>query len=64
AMWLGKPLTLNIDGLRELQAKMASGELPSTLAPASQVSSGATAAGAVRYRPGDDPHLQAQTPRT
>jgi DOPA 4,5-dioxygenase len=59
AMWLGKPLTLNIDGLRELQAKMASGELPSTLAPASQVPSGPAAAGTVRYRPGDDPHLQA-----
>jgi aromatic ring-cleaving dioxygenase len=56
AMWLGKPLTLDLDGLRKMQEKIARGELPASLAPASQVPQGEENAGRVRYRPGDDAH--------
>ena len=58
AMWLGTPLTLNMDGLREMQAMMKTGELPATLAPASQVAAGPETAGTVRYRPDDDSHMR------
>ena len=55
AMWLGTPLTLDMDGLREMQAQIARGELPETLAPASQVGDKNNSS-RVRYRPGEDAH--------
>jgi DOPA 4,5-dioxygenase len=58
AMWLGKPLALDLDGLRRMQEQIARGELPASLAPATQVSEGGPPGAKVRYRPGDDPHLQ------
>jgi len=38
---------------------MARGELPKTLVPSTQVAAAAAAAGQVRFKPGDDPHMQA-----
>jgi DOPA 4,5-dioxygenase len=58
AMWLGKPLTLDLEGLRRMEASMARGELPKTLVPSTQVAAARTAAGRVRFKPGDDPHMQ------
>jgi DOPA 4,5-dioxygenase len=52
AMWLGKPLPLDIDALRRFQDRIRKGELPQTLMPATQAR--AAIAGKVRYRPGDD----------
>jgi DOPA 4,5-dioxygenase len=57
AMWLGEPLKLDLEALREMQARIRRGELPAALMPATQVSE-VEAGGRVRYRPGDDPHLQ------
>lgn len=39
SMWLGTPSTLNIDGLREIQAKTKTGGLPATLTPVPTVNS-------------------------
>lgn len=58
AIWIGQPLILNLDGLREMLDQVARGELPESLVPASQVCAEPGAAPQVRYRPGDDPHLQ------
>ena len=58
AIWLGQPLTLNLDGLREMLDQVARGGLPESLVPASQVSEEPAAIPQVRYRPGDDPHMQ------
>jgi DOPA 4,5-dioxygenase len=55
-MWLGEPLVIDLDGLRLMQEQIARGELPGALAPATQVAD-MGAAGQVRYRPDDDPHL-------
>ena len=57
AMWLGEPLTLNLDGLREMLDQVARGELPQSLVPASQVPAEPSAVSRIRYRPGDDSHL-------
>jgi DOPA 4,5-dioxygenase len=57
AIWIGKPLTLDLEGLRRMEAQMQRGELPKTLVPSTQVGAAASA-GAVRFQPGDDPHLQ------
>lgn len=45
-------------GLRRLEASMARGELPKTLVPSTQVAAAKIAAGEVRFKPGDDPHMQ------
>ena len=58
AMWLGQPLTLNLDGLREMLDQVARGELPKSLVPASQVCEEPSRVPQIRYRPGDDPHMQ------
>jgi DOPA 4,5-dioxygenase len=63
AMWLGKPLELDLEALREMQARIRRGELPAALMPASQTGAGATG-GQVRYEPGDDPHLDAHARAT
>lgn len=55
-MWLGKPLFLDIDALKELQAKAESGELPASMIPKTQVGKKDAEAGRVRFKPGDDQH--------
>jgi len=60
AMWLGEPLSLGIEALREIQAKKRTGELPPSARPELQVAAGATEAGKIRYAPGDDQHVPAR----
>lgn len=57
AMWLGEPLTLGIDALREVQEKKRAGELPASRRPELQAAVGEAEAGKVRYAPGDDQHV-------
>jgi aromatic ring-cleaving dioxygenase len=58
AMWLGQPLALDIDGLRKMQEQIARGDLPASLAPASQVQKSDKLPPGGRYRPEDDSHLR------
>ncbi len=52
-MWVGPPLKLDIDKLREFQDKARRGEIPMDILPATQVGKPPTSPGR-RYRPGDD----------
>lgn len=52
-MWMGEPLTLDIDKLKEYQDKVRRGEIPEDLLPATQAGKAPSTPGR-RYRPGDD----------
>jgi aromatic ring-cleaving dioxygenase len=57
-IWMGTPLALDLDALRDMQEKIRRGELPSSLLPASQVRSTQEDNAVSKYAPDDDMHAK------
>jgi len=56
-MWLGEPLSLNVEALREIQQNKRQGELSADRQPIRQIAAGIEEAGRRRFEPGEDQHL-------